>query len=803
MEIEAKFAIPNRPTFDRLLSTKSLGPFAVEPQGRQHVHDRFLDTAGRVFSGQHYACRLRQRGEDYLLTLKGPGRVEAAVHSRPEFEVTLPEIQTDPARWPPSEARDLALRLSDGRPLVELFTQRQTRHISTLRDGQRAVATLSLDEVEAQIGAQRLAYFELEAELLPDGTLEDLQALSAELQTDWELQPEPHSKFERGLALLDSHAEQRLRADERATLERIAAEGTAALQRRARLLLAWDEGATSGEAGERAGLSRSRVNYWLRAFRQRRMGIFPDEALHTTPLTVAELCRRYRVDMAHARHVAELALALFDLTAEVHGLPAERRDLLEKAALLHNVALTTDPARHHTTGRDVILAHPLADLDGQQRQMVAATTFLHRKKFRKKKLEAEVLASLPEAVRHDTLILAALLRMADGLDYTQSQTTTLGQATPIHRGLEIRVSGPQAGEDAARAGQKADLWQWLFPVTLRFVTDEEKPPARPPIKVPKTPDVLADEPMSEAGRKVLRFHFARMLRREAGTRLGEDIEELHDMRVATRRMRAAFRVFGDFFERRAIAPFLKGLRRTGRVLGAVRDLDVFMEKAQHYLDTLPPQQQNSLDPLLDSWRGQRQAARERMIAYLDSEKYRRFVEEFGDFLETPGLGARPLPSGHPEPYLVCHVAPRLIYTRYEAVRAYEPVLDGAPIEVLHALRIDCKRLRYTLEFFREVLGPEAKEVIEAVVIMQDHLGDLHDADVADGLLRDFLDGGTPAARKKAAATPRRRIIAPGVVAYLAAKQSELQTLIDTFPAAWQRLNRPEVRHKLALAVSVL
>jgi len=44
--------------------------------------------------------------------------------------------------------------------------------------------------------------------------------------------------------------------------------------------------------------------------------------------------------------------------------------------------------------------------------------------------------------------------------------------------------------------------------------------------------------MSEAGRKVLRTHFARMLANEAGTRLGEDIEELHDMRVATRRLRA-------------------------------------------------------------------------------------------------------------------------------------------------------------------------------------------------------------------------------------------------------------------------
>ena len=47
---------------------------------------------------------------------------------------------------------------------------------------------------------------------------------------------------------------------------------------------------------------------------------------------------------------------------------------------------------------------------------------------------------------------------------------------------------------------------------------------------------------------------------ELGTRLGEDIEALHDMRVATRRMRAAFRVFGEHFEPKAVAPYLKGLK---------------------------------------------------------------------------------------------------------------------------------------------------------------------------------------------------------------------------------------------------
>ncbi len=98
------------------------------------------------------------------------------------------------------------------------------------------------------------------------------------------------------------------------------------------------------------------------------------------------------------------------------------------------------------------------------------------------------------------------------------------------------------------------------------------------------------------------YHFAEMLRHEEGTRLGEDIEALHDMRVATRRLRAAFEVFGPAFDKQTLKVHLAGLRMTGRTLGAVRDMDVFMEKAQKYLQTLPEARQSGLDPLLEHWK---------------------------------------------------------------------------------------------------------------------------------------------------------------------------------------------------------
>src|SRR5690606_3507983 len=95
-------------------------------------------------------------------------------------------------------------------------------------------------------------------------------------------------------------------------------------------------------------------------------------------------------------------------------------------------------------------------------------------------------------------------------------------------------------------------------------------------------------------------------------------------------------------------------------------------------------------------------------------------------------------GGEPQPYRVRHVAPVAIYERLAAVRAYDEwvTIPSPPVARLHALRIVCKRLRYAVEFFREALGPEAKILINQVVGMQDHLGELQDAVVASGILRD-------------------------------------------------------------------
>lgn len=322
---------------------------------------------------------------------------------------------------------------------------------------------------------------------------------------------------------------------------------------------------------------------------------------------------------------------------------------------------------------------------------------------------------------------------------------------------------------------------------------------RQELKLPKKlkkPGIKPEDPMSEAGRKVLLFHFSRLLNHEQGTRKGEDIEELHDMRVASRRMRAAFRVFRPFFKQDVIQPFFKGLRRTGRALGGVRDLDVFMDKARTYLEDLPHHERADLDPLLQIWQQERENARRNMLTHLDGKRYQQFLYQFGEFLTTEGMGAIEPKQRKPSAHQVYQVAPKLIYSRYAVLRGYDTIIENAPLETLHALRIDCKRFRYTLEFLQEALAENAKEVIEETVTVQDHLGDLNDADVACQILIGYLDQWSEEDR-------RERINIGGVTRYLVAKQGELRALVDTFPGTWQHFSRPEVRRGLAMSVAAL
>jgi CHAD domain-containing protein len=308
----------------------------------------------------------------------------------------------------------------------------------------------------------------------------------------------------------------------------------------------------------------------------------------------------------------------------------------------------------------------------------------------------------------------------------------------------------------------------------------------------KAAGVTADDVLSEAGRKVLRFHLARMVAREAGTRLGEDPEELHAMRVATRRMRAAWRVFGDGFRADQTSRFRARLRDVARRLGAVRDLDVLIEALEAYAGTVSGDERKGLEPLLADWRAQREAGRVVLMRELDSGRYRRFVDAYVTFALTPGSAS--LVVSPTEPHHVRDTAGSRIWHAYEAVLAYGPVLRWADVPTLHQMRIAGKWLRYTLEFVAEPLGAEAKPLIAKVVALQDHLGLMNDAEVASMKARALL---------VARAGTLSDLETHAIARYLASREREVVRLKRGAPTVWRGLASPVYRRALGRAIANL
>lgn len=251
--------------------------------------------------------------------------------------------------------------------------------------------------------------------------------------------------------------------------------------------------------------------------------------------------------------------------------------------------------------------------------------------------------------------------------------------------------------------------------------------------------------MSLVAWKVFSQQFSRMLAVEKATRQGEDIEALHDMRVAVRRMRAAAKVFEAYLDFEKLKPHIKGLRRPLGSLGDTRDLDVFREKAEEYTKNLPPENGHDLDPLFKVLTKKRETTRENMLMYLNSEKYASFKKEFSDFLSVPEVWAQPTETSKHDalPHRAKDVLPSILYARFADISAYSEWVEGphVSIERLHRIRIAAKGLRYTLEFFESLFGEDAKIRIEELKKFQDHLGNLLDAIVSIGLLSSYIKTG--------------------------------------------------------------
>ena len=229
---------------------------------------------------------------------------------------------------------------------------------------------------------------------------------------------------------------------------------------------------------------------------------------------------------------------------------------------------------------------------------------------------------------------------------------------------------------------------------------------------------------------------------------------------------------------------------------------MFIEKFTAHQQELTPNEQLELAPLLEYCHRQRNLARTKMLAYLESKSYKKFKAGAMLFItkETPENESVVSTTKQPVRYQIRHVASTLIYARYEALRVYEPFLDNASMELLHQLRIDSKHFRYVLENLQEILGIESKNVLAEVKYIQNHLGDLNDANVACHFLDDFLNHWKNYRQKLTTESTKKP---EAIIHYLEIKKAERENLLDTFSDVWHQFNSTQLRQHLALAISAL
>ncbi len=294
--------------------------------------------------------------------------------------------------------------------------------------------------------------------------------------------------------------------------------------------------------------------------------------------------------------------------------------------------------------------------------------------------------------------------------------------------------------------------------------------------------VAPEDSWADAARKLLRRHLVRMLERESATRAGDPLA-LKQMRVATRRMRATWRVFGTAFAGGHAREFEASLRRVADLLGAVRDLDVLLETVE---------KREEVAVMRASWRARREIAYDELTRHVDSRGYERFVD---DFLEGTGARLYWQPGKHAGDR-VGEKAPVSLAGARERMLAAAANASGSNEAVAwHELRIMAKRLRYTLEAFRDVLDRRAAtDFIERLRVLQDNLGEMNDASIAAREAATWLTslaGGD--------APPEQRV---AVARYIGQSESAVAKARLAFAELWPPLAESEIP-PIALPAQVL
>lgn len=250
------------------------------------------------------------------------------------------------------------------------------------------------------------------------------------------------------------------------------------------------------------------------------------------------------------------------------------------------------------------------------------------------------------------------------------------------------------------------------------------------------PDITVEE----AIRVVFASCLGHLAGNEASVLNGDDVEGVHQLRVATRRMRSALSLFRPVLPRGDYFRFLGDVKWLGAALGPARDWDVFHDElvapVRRALGGEAAEDFEALDLVVLRKRDEARAAARAAVA---SPRHARFQIDFGEWLDTRGWRRQEVSEDSVRLFSpLIDLADALLDRRYRKARRAGRGFAGLPSARRHQLRIALKKVRYAAEFFQSLHDPRAaRRFIVKLSELQDALGHLNDTATAHRLSRDL------------------------------------------------------------------
>jgi len=249
------------------------------------------------------------------------------------------------------------------------------------------------------------------------------------------------------------------------------------------------------------------------------------------------------------------------------------------------------------------------------------------------------------------------------------------------------------------------------------------------------PDLRGDLAMKSVHRRQL----LAMQRNLEGLRRNVDTEFLHDFRVAVRRTRSALAQVPEVFPRAVTGRFRRGFSWLGQATGPVRDLDVYLLSLPRYAGDLPEELRPALAPIDRYLRRQHRLEHRRLVTSLGTSRFRQMIEAWEKFLDRE---APPRTSLRNATRPIGELAgERIRRAHRRVIKQGKSIKDGSPPQRLHRLRIECKKLRYLLEFFAPLYAEQdVRRLVGALKKLQNNLGDHNDYVLQQQSLHAIVDG---------------------------------------------------------------